>query len=200
MCDPSKQVQTFQNIIQQKIDLIFPTKSVKINPLKDLPFINADLKKFNRLMKREYRKHSKSEKYLRLKGKYDLLFKKAASDYLDKSVRTLMEDDPRTAYKCLKRLAAQPGENESEGDFTLKSHQDANLTGEESLERIAQHFANISQEFTPLDNRSLPPDVQINIESESDKQGSRNLESVESRILDNLPLVRQMKFSRRPSF
>ena len=31
-------------------------------------------------------------------------------------------------------------------------------------------------------------------------QGSRNLESVESRILDNLPLVRQMKLGRRFSF
>ena len=31
------------------------------------------------------------------------------------------------------------------------------------------------------------------------KQGSRNLESVESRILDNLPSVRQMRLDRRPS-
>ena len=167
--DPTKQVLTFQNIIQQKVDLIFPQKFVKINPWKDLPFMNADLKKFNRLMKREYRKHSKSEKYFRFKGKYELLFQKAASDYLDKSVRTLMEDNPGAAYKCLKRLAAQPGVNESESDFTLKSHQDANLTSEQSLERIAQHFANISQEFSPLNISLLPPDVRANIESESDK-------------------------------
>ena len=31
-------------------------------------------------------------------------------------------------------------------------------------------------------------------------QGSRNLESLESRIPDNLPLVRQMRLGRRPSF
>ena len=31
-------------------------------------------------------------------------------------------------------------------------------------------------------------------------QGSRNLESVECRILDNLPLVRQMKLGRGPAF
>ena len=61
-----------------------------------------------------------------------MLFKKASSDYLNESVRTLMEDDPGTAYKCLKRLAAQPGENESESDFILTSHQDANLTAEQS--------------------------------------------------------------------
>ena len=77
--DPTKQVQEFQNIIQKKLDVIFPTKSVKINPYRDLPFINAELKKFNRLMKREYRKNAKSQKYWLLKEKYESKFKKAAS-------------------------------------------------------------------------------------------------------------------------
>ena len=117
----------------------------------------------SRLLKREYRKHQKSQKYLRLKEKYDLKFKQAASDYLDKSVRTLMEDDPGTAYKCLRRLAARPGDFPDDNNFTLTSHQEANLTAEESLEKISQHFASISQEFTPLDKNSLPPDVQYNI-------------------------------------
>ena len=170
LTDPTKQVQAFQNIIQEKIDLIFPTKTVKINPYKDLPFINAELKKLSRLMKREYRKHSKSQKYLRLKGKYDLKFRQAADDYLNKSVRTLMEDDPGTAYKCLKRLAAQPGESESESDFILTSHLEANLTSEQSLERIAQHFANISQEFTPLNISLLPPHVQAIINQPKSNQ------------------------------
>ena len=35
--------------------------------------------------------------------------------------------------------------------------------------------------------------------NDEDKQGSRNLESVESRILDNLPSVRQMRLGRRVS-
>ena len=161
LSDPTEQVQTLQNIFQEKLDSIFPTKSVKINPSRDLPFFNAELKKLNRLMKREYRKHSKSPKYFSLKGRYDMKFKKAAADYIDKSVRTLMEDDPGSAYKCLKRLAAQPGESES--DFIVTSHLDANLTAEESLERLAQHFANISQEFTPLDISLLPSHVQASI-------------------------------------
>ena len=40
----------------------------------------------------------KSDKYLRLKQSYGKEFKVAASSYLEKSVRTLMEDDPGTAY------------------------------------------------------------------------------------------------------
>ena len=71
-----------------------------------------------------------------------------------------MQDDPGTAYRCLKRLAAQPGEHNDDNNFTLTSHQGQNLTAEQSIEQIAQHFANISQEFTPLNFNLLPPDVQ----------------------------------------
>ena len=122
------------------------------------------MKKLDRLIKREYRKHSKSMKYQRLKDSYDKKFKTAANDYFDKSVRTLLEDDPGTAYQCLKRLAAQPGDHPDEGNFILASHQDANLRPEQSIERIAQHFAAISQEFAPLDYNLLPPDVKAKVD------------------------------------
>ena len=143
--DPTEPVLAFERIINQKLEVIFPTKTVRINPNVDLPFITADLKKLDRLIKREYRKHLKSIKYLRLKENYDKKFKIAAANYLDKSVRSLMEDDPGTAYRCLKRLAAQPGDHPDEGAFTLESHLENNLTQEQSIERIAQHFATISQ-------------------------------------------------------
>ena len=147
--DPSKQVLIFEEMVQQKLDVIFPTKTVKINPNFDLPFITADLKKLDRLLKREYRKHSKSLKYKRLKEKYDKKFKIAASDYLEKSVRTLMEDDPGTAYRCLKRLAAQPGDHQEDGTFSLSSHQEANLTSDQSIEKIAQQNQNLPGIYPP---------------------------------------------------
>ena len=152
--DPSEQV------LIQKLDVIFPNKSVRINPNADLPFITTDLKKLDRLIKREYRKHLKSDRYLRLKQSYGKEFKVAASSYPEKLVRTLMEVDPGTAYRCLTRLAAQPGDHPDEGSFTLTSHQSSNLTPEQSIERIAQHFANISQEYDPLYVQLFPADMQ----------------------------------------
>ena len=65
MRDPSEQVLLFESKMQQKLDVIFPTKTLKINPYVDLPFITADLKKLDRLIKREYRKHSQSIKYIK---------------------------------------------------------------------------------------------------------------------------------------
>ena len=97
--NPTEQVLAFETMINEKLDIIFPTKSVRINPSIDLPFITSDLKKLDRQVKREYLKHLKSLKYLRLKEKYDEKFKIAAVDYLQKSVRSLMEDDPATAYR-----------------------------------------------------------------------------------------------------
>ena len=75
-----------------------------------------------------------------------------------------MKDDPGKAYRCLKRLASQPGDHADEGDFTLTAHLNENLTPEQSIERIAQHFANISQEFAPLNYNLLPSDVQAKVD------------------------------------
>ena len=162
--DPTEQVLAFEKLVNQKLDVIFPTKSVRINPHVDLPFINSDLKKLDRLVKREYTKHLHSLKYLRLKAAYDEKFKLAAANYLQKSVRSLMEDDPGTAYRCLKKMAAQPGDHTDEGSFTLSSHLEDNLTPSQSIEKIAQHFANISQEFLPLNYSLLPTDVQAKVD------------------------------------
>ena len=113
--NPTRQVKIFEDKVKQKVDVSFPTKSVKINPHRDLPFISAELKKLDRQIKREYRKHNKSIKYQNLKKTYDDKFKCTASQYLDRSVRSLMEDDPGTVYRCLKRLSAQPGDHQDDG-------------------------------------------------------------------------------------
>ena len=60
-------------------------------------------------------------------------------------------------------MAAQPGDCSDEGSFTLSSHLEDNLTSEQSIERIAQHFAEISQEFPPLNFDLLPEQVKAKL-------------------------------------
>ena len=105
--DPTEQVMAFEKICEQKLDSIFPTKTVRLNPNFDKPFITSDLKKLDRKIKREYRQHQKSLKYRRLKESYDEKYKIAAAEYLQRTVTSLKEDDPGKAYKCLKKMAAQ---------------------------------------------------------------------------------------------
>ena len=157
--NPTQQVEEFEDIINTKLDVIFPKKSVKINPNLDKPFYTAELKRLDRQVKREYRKHVRSEKYFRLKKVYDEKYEKATKDYLEKNVRSLKEDDYGKAYQNLKKLGAQPGDCTDEGSFTLSSHMDENLSTEDSIERIANHFAKISQEFPPLCETLLPDTV-----------------------------------------
>ena len=45
---------------------ILPQKSVKLNQFFDNPYITAELKKLDRKVKRSYRRHGKSVKYILL--------------------------------------------------------------------------------------------------------------------------------------
>ena len=152
------------------MNAIFPQKSVKISLNFDKPFMTSDLKKLDRQVKREYRKHSKSAKYLRLKEVYDRKYQQAATSYLEKNVWSLKNDDPGKAYKNLKKLGAQPGDYQDEGTFTLPSHQDENLSIEESTERIAQHFASISQQYPPLNHELLPASVKTKLANVTEEE------------------------------
>ena len=56
-------------------------------------------------------------------------------------------------------MGAPPGSCNDEGTFTLQNHIEQNLSNDESIEQIAQYFADISQEYPPLDPESLPQRV-----------------------------------------
>ena len=60
-------------------------------------------------------------------------------------------------------MGAQPGDDE--GNFTLSEHLDQNLSIKESVNKIAQHFAAISQEYPPLNPSTLPPRVKSKLEN-----------------------------------
>ena len=66
-----------------------------------------------------------------------------------------MQDSPAKAHINLRKLGAQPGDCTDEGTFTLVSHQDQNLSTEEAMKKIIQHFSSISQEFDPLSSDLL---------------------------------------------
>ena len=62
----------------------------------------------------------------------------------------MKETDPGHAYRILKKMGAQPGDCSETNTFTLPNHEAEGLSAEQSAERMAQHFAEISQQFPPL--------------------------------------------------
>ena len=153
---PTEQAQLLQEILSEKVEKFFPKKIFRVSR-KDKPYITKELKQLDRAKKRIYKKHGKSIKYLELKARFDAKLIKAAEEYLTKNSKLLKTSNPSKAYATLKKMGAQPGEFEDEGSFTLSEHLDLDLSVKESVNRIAQHFAAISQEYPPLNPSTLPP-------------------------------------------
>ena len=131
--------------------------------------MTKELKQLDRAKKRIYRKQGKSTKYMELKNKFDSKYKKAATEHLEKNSKMLKNSNPSKAYATLKKMGAQPGDCEDGGSFTLSDHMEMNLTVKESVEKIAQHFAAISQEYPPLNPESLPLRVKNKLETQTDE-------------------------------
>ena len=150
---PSQQVEQFQAALQSKIDEIFPKISVRMSPY-DKPWITAELKKLARFRKREYKKKGKSVKYEKLKTEFDKKFKKAMKEFIQKNISDIKSSNPSKACSLLKRLGARTSDCDETNDFLIPSH--VNLTSEESAEKIANHFSEISQEYAPHASHKYP--------------------------------------------
>ena len=149
----------FEQLLGEQLNKFCPEKVMKLSS-QDKPFITGELKRIDRLKNREYAKRGKSEKYKELEKKFKSTYRSEAGKYLNKNLDALKSSKPGQAYSILKKMGAQPGDCNDSNTFSLPSHEAENLTEEESAERIATHFAEISQQFPPLDVSSLPQHVQ----------------------------------------
>ena len=167
--DTTKQDEVLQALLLDKLDKSCPSKTVKLRT-EDKPYITKDIKVLDRQRMREYSKHGKSLRFYELKERYDKKLRAAAQDFLDKSIRTLMESAPGKAYSLLKRLGAQPGDRIDACSFEIPEHVSLGLTAAESADRIAQKFAEISQEFPAIAVDRLPTRVVQNIQNIENQQ------------------------------
>ena len=160
----SEQDEAFQKVLLKMLDKTCPEKTVRLRT-EDKPFITREIKILDRQRRREYNKRGKTWKYVELNERYLRKLKSATQEFLDKTVRTLMESAPGKAYSILKRLGAQPGDQVDASSFVIQDHISLGLTAAESADRIAQKFAEISQEFPAISLDNLPTRVCQNIEN-----------------------------------
>ena len=160
---PTLQDEALQALLARKLEDALPAKTVRLRNT-DKPYITKEIKVINRRLMREYVRHGKSLKYLSLKNTYDRKIKTASQTFLNRNVRALMEAEPGKAYSTLKRLSAAPGDRDA-GSFEVTEHLDLGLTAVEAADRIAQKFADISQEYPALRLEELPTRVVQNIQN-----------------------------------
>ena len=146
---PSEQVDVFQNIVNAKVEELFPERKVKLSQ-QDKQFITSEIKSLDRQKKKEWKQHGKSAKYKHLKQQFDEKYKKAASNYLSKAVSNLKIENPGKAAKTLKKMGASPGDCDDSSSFTLQNHIEEGLSVKEQLARFSDYFIAVSQEFPPL--------------------------------------------------
>ena len=85
-------------------------------------------------------------------------------EFIQKNISDIKFSNPSKAYSLLKRLGARPSDCDEMNDFLIPSH--VNLTSEESAEKIANHFSEISQEYAPLNISTLPARVKVKVNKE----------------------------------
>ena len=162
----TEQASVFERILNDNLNRLCPEKTIKVGS-QDKAFVNAELKNLHRKRQREYLKRGKSDKYISLAREFKTKYKAEALKYMEKNVDSLIHSNPGRAYSTLKRLGAQPGDCTDSNTFSLPSHLSENLTAQDSAERIADHFSDISKTFPPLSLELIPDRVRIKLNTDT---------------------------------
>ena len=131
----------------------FPEKECKIAS-DSKPFFNSKLQKLRRIKRREYAKHRKSAKWLKVKVRYDEELKNAKRSFYTNKIAKLKKANPRKWYSELKKLTSFD-QHESE-DIVVDDIKDFSV--EKQAELIADKFAEVSNEYDKLktDDINIP--------------------------------------------
>ena len=71
-------------------------------------------------------------------------------------MESLLTTKPGRAYSILKSMGARPGEDLDGTNFTLPEFEGMDLTPDQIADKIANFFAQISQQYQPVDVARLP--------------------------------------------
>ena len=149
--DVNTQVEIFHGWLRNNLDYFFPEKITKMSIL-DKKWMSPHLKQLHRGMQREFCKHRKSTKYKKLRSKFRKLKRKSVKTFYKDFVCNLKKSDPGKWYQMAKQIGAI---SESErGDIRVESLTD--FTNKQCAQKIAEHYAAISNEYAPIDSTQLP--------------------------------------------
>ena len=106
---------------------------------------------------------------------------------MQKNVEELKVTNPGKAFKTLKQMGALPGDCSESNTFNLVNHETEGLSDQQSAERIAEHFAEISNEFPPLSLGLLPDRVKTKLNTKSSPP-----------IIEDFEVYEKIKSAKKP--
>ena len=158
---PTELVELLQSYFKAAVEGTFPLKKIVVSP-DDKPWFTEDLRKLKRQRQRIYLKHGKSPAYCKVMQKFEEMMASERNKYKDKILRELAEGKRGSSYAGLKKLSMAPGDI-SETGFQLPNHVEQGWSNQQSVEAIADFFAQVSQEYAPLNIQELPPNVRAHL-------------------------------------
>ena len=144
-------VNNFHQILTSSLDKHFPEKSIKISSL-DKKWMNPKLKVLYRSLQREYYKNRRSIKWKKMKVRFKREKRRAIRTFYSTFVTDLKNTNPGKWYKMAKRIGAV--NQLTGGDVQVESLQ--HLDARQCAQEIAEHYAEISREFVPVNLEQLP--------------------------------------------
>ena len=145
-----EKAENFQTLLVNALNKFFPEKIQKISN-DDQPWINFKIKKLDRQRKRIFHKERRSNKYIKLENKFKTEVKKAKQFFYKKSVADLKKSNPRQWYSSLKKLSSH---DQVKREIPIVD-EIRDLSDQEQAEKIADKFAQIQNEYNPLQTEDI---------------------------------------------
>ena len=164
----TQMVEKYQEILQKLVAETFPSKNIKISD-QDQPWFTEELRALKRRRMREYVKNGKSARYSELREKFVKKLKDEAEKFKQKIELEVTEGKRGSYYPALRKLGMRPWEDNNPS-FQLPEHVENNFSATQSVEKMAEYFSCISQEYLPLKISTLPPNVQSHLSTPSWEQ------------------------------
>ena len=133
-----------QNMLMEKINLYLPEKTHKVSS-DDQPWFSQKLKKLNRKLKREYSKHKKSEKWLKMREEFLKSCSVEKAKYYHNIVHDLKTSNPGQWYSKLKRMSSH---NLEHSEVAVQSL--IEKPNQIQAEIIADEFSAVSNQYEKL--------------------------------------------------
>ena len=148
--NPDEQTRMFHTFLRNQLDKYFPEKTTTITNL-DRIWMSPPLKQLHRKLQREFHLHRKSSKYKKLKSEFKKKKRKAIKAFYSEFVTELKISNPGKWYAMAEKIGATDLMNE--GETQVESL--LGFSNSKCAQQIAEHFAAISNEYSPIDLTQL---------------------------------------------
>ena len=175
-------------MLLSQLDICLPEKTLKVKE-NDLPWVNLQVKKLDRQQKREYSKNKKSKKWKYVNKVYRQKSDEAKESYYSNIVEDLKTSNVGKWYSKLKRMSCDDQSQSSKVNVLSLTDLASNI----QAEKIADSFAQISNEYEPIKTEEIDVDQATNrklfpwITPDQIFQKIKKMKSKTSTVINDIP-------------